>query len=135
MLLSWTMLMAGATSFTSCDEEEENEGATIIEKYKNQKGATIEGDEVIHKEGNTVTIYHFSGDKIDKAIAYRDCGTKEAAQEAYEAAKAAGLQDVKIEGSIVSASSDELLELYEDYSFTKEDFCKYLNGDKSAFVK
>ncbi len=138
MLLSWTMLALGAISFASCgdDDDDDNNNSSpktsIVEKYKGKSGATIDGDNVVYVNGNTIYVYHFSGDKIDKCTAYIDYESNQLAKTAYEEGKKEN-PDLQIDGSVVYCTVTP--EEYEEFNeLSKEEFCAVLNGDYSKLL-
>lgn len=67
------MLALGAISFASCgDDDDDDKGSSsnsssIVKKYEGKSGASIDGDDVVYVLGNEITVFHFSGDKIESA--------------------------------------------------------------------
>ncbi len=137
MLLSWTMLALGAISFASCGDDDDDDKSgngssqktSIVEKYKGQSGASIDGDNVVYVTsealGKEIVVYHFSGNKIDKATVYIDFGSEAGAKAAYDEIKNV-YPDAQIDGSVISYSqSNEEIEEYD--GLTKEQVCQFLN--------
>ncbi len=139
MLLSWTMLALGAISFASCgDDDDDDKGSSsnsssIVKKYEGKSGASIDGDDVVYVLGNEITVFHFSGDKIESATSYINYQNETLAKAAYEEGKKAN-PDLKIDGTVVYSSMDED-EFQNAKGFTKEQYCKLLNGDYSDLYK
>lgn len=139
MLLSWTMLALGAISFASCgDDDDDDKGSSsnsssIVKKYEGKSGASIDGDDVVYVLGNEITVFHFSGDKIESATSYINYQNETLAKAAYEEGKKAN-PDLKIDGTVVYSSMDED-EFQNAKGFTKEQYCKLLNEDYSDLYK
>lgn len=139
MLLSWTMILLGSVSFVSCgDDDDDDKGSSsnsssnssVFKKYEGKSGAFIDGNDVVEVNENEIFIYHFSNDKIESATAYYSFPNETAAKAAYEEGKKEN-PNLKIDGSVIYESLDE--EYFDDAKgFTKEQFCKYLNGDISG---
>ena len=71
ILGSWAMMLIGTATFTSCgdDEGNNNDGnngdtssqITLVEKYKDIKEATIDGDDVLYPDPifqGMIAVYH-----------------------------------------------------------------------------
>ena len=137
MLLSWTMILLGSVSFVSCGDDDDDKGSSsnsssnssVFKKYEGKSGAFIDGNDVVEVNENEIFIYHFSNDKIESATAYINYQNETLAKAAYENGKKEN-PDLKIDGTVVYAPIDEEeFEMAE--ALTKEQFCKYLNGDYS----
>jgi hypothetical protein len=83
--------------------------------------------------GNEITVFHFSGDKIESATSYINYQNETLAKAAYEEGKKAN-PDLKIDGTVVYSSMDED-EFQNAKGFTKEQYCKLLNRDYSDLYK
>lgn len=138
MLLSWTMILLGSVSFVSCgDDDDDDKGSSsnsssnssVFKKYEGKSGAFIDGDDVVYMQENQISVFHFSGDQIEDATSYINYQNETLAKAAYENGKKEN-PDLKIDGTVVYAPIDEEeFEMAE--ALTKEQFCKYLNGDYS----
>lgn len=137
ILLSWTMILLGSVSFVSCGDDDDDKGSSsnsssnssVFKKYEGKSGAFIDGNDVVEVNENEIFIYHFSNDKIESATAYINYQNETLAKAAYENGKKEN-PDLKIDGTVVYAPIDEEeFEMAE--ALTKEQFCKYLNGDYS----
>lgn len=135
MLVSWAFLSMGALSFASCnndDDVENNDVSTqlssVFEKYQGLNGASIDGDDVVLADSSVITLYHYSGDKIEKECVYIDYGSAKEAKAAYsDFTKSREMFDVQIEGTIVSYSTKTDIETMPDLS--KEAFFNILTGN------
>ena len=140
ILLSWTMILLGSVSFVSCGDDDDDKGSSsnsssnssVFKKYEGKSGAFIDGDDVVYVEGNTTSVFHFSGDKIESATSYINYPNEATAKAAYEEGKKEN-PDLKIDGTVVYCSMDEE-EFEVAKNLTKEQYCKYLNGDFSDLL-
>ncbi len=131
MLASWSMIMLGTASFVSCDDDDDdNQPSTtnVVEKYKDQKGASIDGNDVVYKQtDNQIIVYHFSGDKIESVTTYTDFKSKTAAEAAYDEAKKEKDVDVKLDGTVLVVTLKDNKDFEE---MNKQQFCDLLNGKR-----
>lgn len=128
-LLSWSLLFAGAASFVSCEEDDDEQSTALYEKYKNKSGVSVDGDNIVYVSKVTsytqVQVFHFSDDKIDKATGYIDYGNESTAKDAYnQAKKNSALSNVQINGNVVSYTMDK--SEYEEFAdISKEGLLEY----------
>lgn len=124
------MLFLGTASFVSCDDDDDDDkGPSVSEtykKYSGKQGTTVDGDNVVYVLGNTVTVYHFSGEELKGATYYMDCMSAETAK------KFAEQYDAKTDGQYMYYElDDEDLEEYKDMK--KDDIVKSLKAADDMF--
>lgn len=130
-MLSWSMLFLGTASFVSCDDDDDddNKGVNVSEvykKYSGKQGTTVDGDNVVYVLGNSVTVYHFSGDKLSGATCYVDCMSAETAK------KMAEEYEAKADGQYMYYELDEE-ELADYKDMKKDDLVKDLKATDDMF--
>lgn len=133
MLVSWTMLLFGAFSFTSCGDDDDDDASSVVDKYQGKSGAFIDGDDVVYVQGASIVIYHFDGDKVVSGKSYTTYATKEVAQTVYNEAKkeADGDVEVELDGKTVIAKAKVDKPLT---SMSKQALCDLLNGNYGGLL-
>ena len=132
---SWAMILAGTVAFTSCgdDDKEENnvkkgEAAELFESCKGLEGAKIVGDDVIYQTthlNSTITVFHFSGDKVEVIKEYVDY-LLELNVTNWEASMPEDYKDYKTEGQYVIFDKD-IEPQFQNIS--KQELCNKLNSE------
>lgn len=109
MVASLAFLMLGAVSFTSCGDDDKDNGTSnsLVDKYGSKKGVFIDGDNVVASIGyGSVTVYSFSSDdKLEKATQYNKYASNEVAKIAYDNFKneeGTSSRDLKLDGNVIS---------------------------------
>ncbi len=129
------MILAGTVAFTSCgdDDKEENnvkkgEAAELFESCKGLEGAKIVGDDVIYQTthlNSTITVFHFSGDKVEVIKEYVDY-LLELNVTNWEASMPEDYKDYKTEGQYVIFDKD-IEPQFQNIS--KQELCDKLNSE------
>lgn len=129
------MILAGTVAFTSCgdDDKEENnvkkgEAAELFESCKGLEGAKIVGDDVIYQTthlNSTITVFHFSGDKVEVIKEYVDY-LLELNVTNWEASIPEDYKDYKTEGQYVIFDKD-IEPQFQNIS--KQELCNKLNSE------
>ena len=129
------MILAGTVAFTSCgdDDKEENnvkkgEAAELFESCKGLEGAKIVGDDVIYQTthlNSTITVFHFSGDKVEVIKEYVDY-LLELNVINWEASMPEDYKDYKTEGQYVIFDKD-IEPQFQNIS--KQELCNKLNSE------
>lgn len=129
------MILAGTVAFTSCgdDDKEENnvkkgEAAELFESCKGLEGAKIVGDDVIYQTthlNSTITVFHFSGDKVEVIKEYVDY-LLELNVTNWEASMPEDYKDYKTEGQYVIFDKD-IEPQFQNIS--KQELCNKLNSE------
>ncbi len=135
---SWAMILAGTVAFTSCgdddkEEKEENnvkksEAAELFESCKGLEGAKIVGDDVIYQTthlNSTITVFHFSGDKVEVIKEYVDY-LLELNVTNWEASTPEDYNDYKTEGQYVIFDKDIDVQFQ---NISKQELCNKLNSE------
>lgn len=126
------IMLIGEFGLTSCNDNLSTE--YILENYGRQKGAWIEGDNVVCVMDNPlwliknanymIIVYHYTGEKNDKATVYIDAKYVTAAKNFCEFLsnnEESQFSDFHVEGTCIVASSKDLMDI------TKQELCDGFN--------